>query len=272
MANYTDPAGVRETGRSSDKVDIIKDAYSQLRISGLTVEPTPDDLELALIRLEDMAAQWEAKNLTVGYNYEQEPDPNSPSGVQPGYKLAFSQNLALYLVPDFNKIPPTLEKLANGSFNSMQSQVALARLQQVQYPARMARGSGNTLRFNRWNRFYRTRNEFGNTTNTIQIFIGDIEDYSFNFDSYLRDGETIKSYDLQLDTGLRLIDDSLDGSENSVLFTVEAQNPNDVTPTQFGAQVTCIITTSDDRVSTRRLFYTLVPRKLNNEFSTVSAN
>ncbi len=39
------------------KVDILNDAYSKIRISGLTVTPTPPDLELSLNRLESMMSE-----------------------------------------------------------------------------------------------------------------------------------------------------------------------------------------------------------------------
>ena len=268
MANYTNPNGVRETGRSFDKVDIIIDAFSQLRISGLTTQPVPEELDLALLRLEDMAAEWESSNITVGYQFEVDPDPNSPSGIQPAYKQAFVRNLALSLSPDFNiMVTPQLERLARGSFSNMQSQVALARLQEVQYPTRMARGSGNTLRWNRWNRFYRVQNSFFNSSNSYQMFIGDKDNYEFNFNSYLDDNETIKSFDLQLDTGLTLDKSSKD--DDTVFFTVTANNPSNVTATSYGAQVTCIVKTSNDRVATRRLFFSLVPREINDGISTI---
>ncbi len=258
MANYTNPNGVMEAGRSFDKVDIIKDAYSQLRISGLTSSPVPEELELALIRLEDMAAMWEGSNISIGYNFEEEPDPNSPSGIQPAYKLAFVHNLAVLLIPDFEATPSLLSPLAKGSYNTMPSQVSLARPQQVQQPDRMPRGSGNTLSCNRWNRFYRARSEFFNSTSSIQMFIGDTYEDSFNFNSYLEDNESIDSFDLQLDAGLTL--DSSSAEDYRVNFKVTATYPSGVSVSQFGAQVTCIITTSNSRVNTRRLFFSLVPR------------
>ena len=79
----------RDTGGVTDKVDIILGAYSQLRISGITRSPTPEDLETALCRLENMAAEWDTVGTSVGYNFEDEPDPNSNSGIKRGYRHAF---------------------------------------------------------------------------------------------------------------------------------------------------------------------------------------
>ncbi|MEE9311617.1 MAG: hypothetical protein V3V10_04315, partial [Planctomycetota bacterium] len=66
------------------KGDTINSAYSRMRISGITAQPTPEDLEVALERMEGMAARWFKKNINTGYNFEDEPDPNSPTGLDAG--------------------------------------------------------------------------------------------------------------------------------------------------------------------------------------------
>lgn len=253
----TSIAGTRETGRSIDKIDIINDAYSQLRISGLTSNPGANELELALSRLEDLAAEWESQNVIVGYNFEQEPDPNSDAGIQPAFKLAFSRGLAVALITDFNKqVPQSLVTSARGSFSSLIAASSMARLQEYSYPDRMTIGSGNR-NYSRWARFFRQR-QIPNTTQSNQIFIGDITDFIFNFDSTLKDDEYIESYDLQIDSGLSLISSSLDDDENSINYRVEAQSSNKYN--QSLSQVTAIINTNESRVLTSRMFFTLTPR------------
>lgn len=257
-------AGTRETGRSIQKIDIIQDAYSQLRISGLTTMPTVEDLELALVRLEDMAAMWEADNVIVGYNFEQEPGPNESSGVQPAFKQAFAKNLAVQLVPDFNlNAPQTLYQSARGAFSSMCGAAAVARLQQVPYPDRMPIGSGNEMSFNRWARFYRNYPSFINTTQSEQIFIGDVDSYSFHFDSTLIGNEYIEAYELQLDNGLVLVGSDLDDSKNSIDYKVKAVGVSDSRHQEGGSQVTAIVKTSGGRVITLRMFFSLTPRNSN---------
>ena len=135
------------------KIDIINGAYSQLRISGLTVQATPEDIEVALGRLEDMASEWASIDINVGYFFEDEPDPDSIFGVPRAYKQAFETNLAVNLIPDFTKpVPQELRARASASYSTMLS--ATAQTCQVQYPSRQPRGSGNTFRYNRWRRFY----------------------------------------------------------------------------------------------------------------------
>lgn len=132
------------------KIDIINGAYSQLRVSGLTVQATPEDVQLALDRLEDMASEWRSRNVDVGYYFEDEPDPDSIFGADRAYKQAFETNLAISLIPDFNKtVPQALAAKASATYSAMSS--AVAQVCEVPYPSRMPRGSGN---FNRWNRFY----------------------------------------------------------------------------------------------------------------------
>ena len=138
---------------ATKKIDVINGAYSQLRISGLTVQATPEDVMVALDRLEDMASEWASRNVNVGYYFEDEPDPDSIFGVERAYKQAFETNLAINLIPDFNKtVPQALAARASATYSTMSSSVA--HVCEVPYPSRMPRGSGNTFRYNRWRRFY----------------------------------------------------------------------------------------------------------------------
>lgn len=253
----TNISGTRETGRSIDKIDIINDAYSQLRINGLTSNPNTQELELALIRLEDMAAEWEAQNIIVGYNFQQEPDPNEDSGVQPAFKLAFSRSLAMALIADYNKqVPQQLSISARGSFSSLVAASSMARLKECQYPNRMPIGSGNR-NYTRWARFFR-QIQVPNTTQSNNIFIGDVNDFVFNFDSTFKDNEHIDSFDLQLDTGLQLESSSMDDDLNSIMYRVKAVSGNEHNTSS--SQVTVIVTTNEGRVLTQRMFFTLTPR------------
>jgi len=247
-----------DTGRVITKVDLIIDAYSSIRISGLTVNPSVEDLELSLMRLEDMAAEWETRNMTVGYNFEDQPDPNSASNVKAGFKRAFAQNLAMSVIPDFNKtVPVILYRLASASLSNLAGRTAAERINRVPYPNRMARGSGNSLRYNRWSRFYRGNNPVANVNSAKSIFIGDINDYTVHFDSFLTGDEFIVTFNVQVDSGLELVSSSLDG--NDVTFRVKGVNPSNEED-RSSSQVTIIITTDTGRVKTERLFFELNPR------------
>jgi hypothetical protein len=251
---------VRDTGGIFTKVDAIIDAYSQLTISGITVDPTPEDLELALDRLEGMASEWATRNICDYYNFEDEPDPNSLTNVKRGYKQAFATNLAVRLIPDFKKtVPDVLFKQATQSLSNLSGRSAMERINGVPYPTRQPRGSGNTLRYNRWNRFYRNQNVSPNSCATNRMVIGDINDYVEHYDAYLNDGEVIDSFSIILDPGLRLISSS--NTDNEIEYRIEARTGD---TNQGNQQLTIVMDTDSGRRETRYVFFNLIPRERYN--------
>ena len=258
--------GPPHSGKQITKNDIIIDAYSMLRISGLTVNPTPEDLEVAINRLEDMAAEWQGRNLQANYQFEPTPDPSTDSGINPAYKRAFSNGLALNLVPDFNKqVPIQLIQNAKASMSSLSGMIAKDRINGIAYPQRQPVGAGNLNYGTRWAKFYREQNAYVNTANSNRIFVGDIEDYEENFESYLDldTFETISSFSIEVDSGLTLISsDYKDDDLTSLVYRIQA----DSNQTRIGAnnasqsQVTIIITTSMSRVHTRRVLFAVYDR------------
>jgi hypothetical protein len=251
------PNVVPDVGGTFRKVDVIKDAYSKIRISGLTVNPTPEDLELALTRYENMMAEWFSRNIVIGYNFEEEPNPNSFNNVSRSYQDAMASCLALKCAPDFGKdIPPLLLSQAASGLSNISGRVAIDRLNQVQYPTRQARGSGNTLRYNRWARFYRVWNAGSNNAAKQTMFIGDVDDFTEHFDAYLKFNETIASYSIVTDPGLILVSDSND--DENVYYRIQASQPTDDNQT-LAQLVTIIATTTNGRVETRQILFELVP-------------
>jgi hypothetical protein len=252
----TSPYSLSDTGGVLTKNDIILGAYSQLRISGITRQPTPEDLEIALERLEDMAAQFNV-TMPIGFNFEDLPDPNSDSGVPRALGQCFKANLAMRLIPDFNKeVSPVLIAQANQGLSRMASQSAMQRLQHVQYPNRQAIGSGN-YRWARWSRFYRASGNLPTNSANRSLFIGDIDDFIEHFDAYLKDGEDIASYSIVADAGLTISNDV--NATPDITYTVQAGTPADSDSTNI-LQITIIATTTFGRVETRRLFVEVVPR------------
>ena len=191
------------------KVDIINDAYAEMRMSGLTTQPTPKELEYALNKLDSMAAEWEKiRNICVGYNLENEPDPNSESGIVLGYKQAFSTNLAVRLLSAFGKQPsPFLVGQASQSFSGISTATGIVR--ETQYPERQPIGSGNSLRYNRWRRFYRKNPRAPIDCETQQITQDEINDYQLNLANYLEDGETVDNYSYKLSPKISVLSENL---------------------------------------------------------------
>jgi hypothetical protein len=137
------------------KLDLINSAYSLLLKSGVTQQPSPNDLELALFRLEEMAWEWDSRGLSPTYNFEEEPDLNSPSGLESWYITAFYQNLAARLWPEFmnEDVSPQLFNLARNSLSNMSGRIGLNNLRTATYGQRMPIGTGQRW-LQRFRHFY----------------------------------------------------------------------------------------------------------------------
>jgi hypothetical protein len=184
----------------ANKGDLINDAYSQMRISGLTVNPSPRDNELALGRLEGMAAEFESRGMCASYNFTEEPNPNDESGITLAFRHAFSSCLAVRLV-DFGKpVPPELMAQANQSASNLSAQTF--QLRETQYPSRQPVGSGNTLRTRMWQRFYQPSPQAPQDCDTNHMNVGGINDFSESWGDYLDEGETIDSFAKEVSAGL----------------------------------------------------------------------
>lgn len=233
------------------KVDIISGAYSKIRISGLTVLPSAEDLELALVRLENMMSELqETRSICLGYNFEDEPDPNSVTNIPSWAIDGIGSSLAIRLIPDFNKaVPQQLMSMAVGSLSSISGRVARDRLNQVNYPDRMPIGSGNTL-YNRWYRFYRSPINPPNTCDTNTINVGDINNYTEHYDSWLEDNEAILSYTIEWSSKITVTSDAQVG--NDIDYVVRGDNASN------WETVTIQVTSDLGRILTRVINFVVV--------------
>ena len=169
-----------------------------MRISGLTKQPGGDDITLALNRLENMAAEWEEANICTGYAFEDTPDTGTPHNVSRPYWSAYESNLAMRLLADFGKQPSQgLAMEARGTFSRLSS--STARPTEVQYPVRQPVGSGNSLRQNRFQRFYYPQASAPNECATNTMLVGEVNIFTEHFDSILRNLETVSSYTISSD-------------------------------------------------------------------------
>lgn len=228
----------------STKIDRINAAYSQLRISGLTVNPSPEDISVALNRLEDMMAELEDnRNLFFNYNFEETPDPASVTNVKRSFNQMIATNLAIRLIPDFNKDPsPALIAQATQSLSSASGVLAANRMREVQYPDRQPRGSGNARR-NRWTRFYPSEVRAKNIPSTNYMQLNDVNDFVESFSAYLDSGETISSFTITGSDGVTV--QSSANSDPNINYRVKAITDNS------WETVTIVITTSSTRIETR---------------------
>ena len=233
------------------KVDLINGAYSQLRISGLTVIPSENDNVLALRRLEGMMNEFSKRNICVGYNFEDAPDINSTCGVDSAYWFAIECILAGRLLADFGKgkePDPVLLLNARAGMSFLYSSTATPV--QTQYPSRQSIGAGNTLRFGRTKKFYTPVDEAPPTCATNNMIVGDIDNFIEHFDSYLIDTEVISAYTITSDTGLTIVSDS--NTDTDVNYQVSA-----VGPAKALLQVKIVVTTDSGRITTRLIDFSL---------------
>ena len=226
----------------ASKGTLINDAYSQMRISGLTVNPTPSDIEVALGRLEGMAAEFESRSMCAGYNFTEEPDPADESGITLAYRHAFSTCLAVRLV-DFGKpVPMELAMQASQAASNLSAQTFQVR--QTQYPQRQPVGSGNTLRTRQWQRFYQPAPQAPQDCDTNYMTVTNVNDFSESWEDYLNDGETIDSFTKEVSAGLSVESEAL--STPFINYRVKAL--------AAGYQVIeFTVLTSEGRVNVRRV-------------------
>ena len=235
------------------KADLINDAYSQLRISGLTVQASPADITVALRRLEGMAAEWESRDMCIGYVFEDAPDINTESGVQSWAQYAVSANLAVRLVPDFNKaIPQLLMMQATQSASNVASRTAVVN--QINYPSRQPRGSRNTLRTQSLQRYYPPTVPVPTGCDVKRMIVGDTDDFTESWATYLENGEDVASFTISADAGLTIVSSSL--STPSVNYRINAVGVNPERPILL-PQVTIVVTTTDGRIDTRIIQFEL---------------
>jgi hypothetical protein len=237
------------------KVDRITAAYSKLRISGLTVQPNPSDLELALNELENMMAELNSRGIEVGYNFEEQPDPNSDLNVPIEFWNMIATNLATRLIPDFNKdASPVLFAQASQSLSQASGICARNRIQQVAYPARHPVGSGNRV-YARWQRFYTDFRAIPpNAPSTLFIMQGETNDFEESFAAYLRTDEFIDSFEVTADTGLIVVSSVL--LEGVIDYRLTA--PVDLAANSW-QQVKIKVTTTEGRVEIRIINFQVMP-------------
>ena len=237
------------------KVDRITAAYSKLRISGLTVIPNPSDLELALNELENMMAELASRGIEVGYNFEEEPDPNSDLNVPIEFWNMIATNLATRLIPDFNKdASPVLFAQASQSLSQASGICARNRIQQVSYPARQPVGSGNRI-YARWQRFYTDFRDLPpNKPSTLFIMQGETNDFEESFAAYLRTDEFIDTFEVTSDSGLVVVSSTL--LDGVITYRLTA-------PIELAAgiwqQVKVRVATTEGRVEIRILDFQVTP-------------
>lgn len=235
------------------KGEIVNVAYSMLRISGKTTIPSPDEIQDALWRLEQLAREWQGRNIVVNYNFEDVPLPSSYHNIPAEFWTAFQSNLAVNLAPDFGiEVTPALATRAAATLSSLSA--ASARNNMIQYPVRHPLGSGNQRRFTPIKRFF-TPNPQPPLNYTVRtMFRGDIDDFTESFSQYLRPGEVITDFLFEAQDGLKVTNTAIASNLTDITYTLEA-----VGDTRYNLnhsyKMFITITTDQGRVSKREIGY-----------------
>lgn len=240
------------------KAELINGAYSLMRISGITVDPSGEDLTLALTRLEDMAAEFDGRNIITDYNFEQNPVVGSLHNLERKFWFAYKANLAIRLLPDFGKqAPPELVAMQQTSFSFLSANTAPRR--EISYPSRMPRGQANTRWSTRWSRFFTKGVEAPLAGGTVTMYVNDIKAFSESFVAYLDAGETISSFTIEADDGLTIT--SSTNATPLITYTIQADGLSEGSSVSL-LQVKIVATTSAGRIETRIINFQLLDSDL----------
>ena len=228
------------------KGDILNGAFSALRISGITVNPSAAELALALNKLESMAAELFGRNIYTNYYFEDEPDINAPHNMERKFWHSFEVMLAVRLMPDFGKgMQPdiTLIRQASAGYSFLSS--ATAKVNPVPYPSRMPRGGRKT---GISERFFPVEDRAPNSSLTNIMYVNDVRTFVEHFGSILETGEDIDSYTIEANTGLTINSDSL--TTPDITYNVTADGNADGSGIPY-LNVKIVATTTNGRIETR---------------------
>ena len=238
----------------STKLDIVNSTLSKIAISGITAPAMGEDYRRVLNRLEGMMYEFsETLNICTDYNFTPAPCGSDKHGMRFGLVEPISNILALRVLQDYGLEPGSaLIASANAGVSALSAETAIPR--ETQYPRRQPRGAGNTLRYNRWQRFYRKPDRVPVICSTFAITTNEINDYTESFNDYLRSGEDIESYRLRLTGGIELI--SVSESDGVINYRIRGLNPSIDSGVE---QIQIRIVTTDGRLEERLINAEVLP-------------
>ena len=127
------------------KRQFITQAFDEIGLSAYVFDLSPEQLNSALLKLDAMMAQWNAKNIKLGYPLASSPQTNDidqETDVPLESVEAIYTNLAIRIAASFGKIVPMETKhVAKIAYDTLLSTAAFPRQQQM--PGNMPAGAGN---------------------------------------------------------------------------------------------------------------------------------
>ena len=202
------------------KNELVLDAYEELRISGLTVTPSPSEITSAIRRMDNMILNWQNKGICLSYNKSagySSINPLQDSGIVDTNAYAIVMNLAKTLAPAYGKTAANETMSgAKDAYEGLFSRELTMREQTPYLPT----GGGESFFFgNRisgycFNYFQTFDKNAPDYCTTKDIFTGQIEFYRVDFNHYLNrvEGDTIASFTVDDGEGVTILESStIDG-------------------------------------------------------------
>jgi len=132
------------------KANLAQKALSKIGVTGFDYEVDPEEIKDAIVELEYMMADWDARGIKCGYQFAADPETveaSQESGLPDIAFRAVTTNLAVAIAPMYGKeASQSVFAAASASLGSLLN--AIQFVPATQYGSRMPLGSGN----NRWGR------------------------------------------------------------------------------------------------------------------------
>jgi len=127
------------------KRQFVTAALTEIGLADYVFDLQPQDLEVALRRLDAMMAEWNAKGIRLGYPIPGSPqfsDLDEPSNVPDSANEAIITNLGIRLAPSYGKqVMNETKATAKQGYNTLLSRATFPLEQQM--PSTMPAGAGN---------------------------------------------------------------------------------------------------------------------------------
>jgi hypothetical protein len=134
---------------SYTKRQLLSAAFDELGMADYIFDLAPDQLEMALRRLDSMMAQWNASGLKVGYPLPSSPensDIEAETDVPDSAHEAIILNLALRIAPSYGKVASQDTRInAKAAYAAAVRAAAFPPEQQM--PGGFPMGAGNSAIF-----------------------------------------------------------------------------------------------------------------------------
>ena len=205
------------------KIDIVNGTYKLIRISGLTSQAIPEEIETALQVADDFAGELLSSGLAIGWiqplEYGQS-DPDDYSGLNAQTVGPFKKLLAIELVDYFGKqLPMALQINADKGMRSLEQ--LLVNVLPSQNPGTLPLGSGNEWDY-RSDKFYP---EPISDDGAIYKNTSDVFQLPIDWTAWLAGLYTLSSVTYEVSAGVVLTDKAITDKSSvaTVSFTSQGQ-------------------------------------------------